>query len=230
MRLNTEEVYALKNVRVWYRKDGACRFISHLDINRTITRALQMSEIPLWHTEGFNSRLYVSFALPLSLGFRGTYESVDIRLLEDDYPYNEIISRFNDYSPEGLTAYEVTEPVMKPAAICYAEFEIIITSEEHTNDEIFDYANTLLNSEKILVEKTTKKGTVKQVNLKENIVRYTLKCTQNGVELSIVLPAGSVKNVNPSLLTDVIEKNCGFEIFTDITRKELYTENWQLFR
>ncbi len=220
----------MKNVRVWYRKDGACRFISHLDINRTITRALQMSEIPLWHTEGFNSRLYVSFALPLSLGFRGTYESVDIRLLEDDYPYNEIISRFNDYSPEGLTAYEVTEPVMKPAAICYAEFEIIVTAEGHTGDEIFDFADTLLNSEHIFVEKTTKKGTVKQVDLKENIVRYMLKCNGDSVELNIVLPAGSVKNVNPSLLTDVIEKNCGFEIFTDITRKELYTENWQLFR
>ena len=220
----------MKNVRVWYKKDGACRFISHLDINRTITRALQMSEIPLWHTEGFNSRLYVSFALPLSLGFRGTYESVDIRLLEDDYPYDKIISYFNNFTPNGLTAYKVTEPVMKPADICYADFKIIITSEEHSNDEIFDYANTLLNSDKILVEKTTKKGAVKEVDLKENIVKYKFQCNQNGVELDIVLPAGSVKNVNPSLLTDVLEKKCGFEIFTDITRNELYTENFELFK
>ena len=188
-----------------------------------------MSEIPLWHTEGFNSRLYVSFALPLSLGFRGTYESVDIRLLEDNYSYDEIILRFNKYTPNGLTAYKVTEPVMKPAAICYAAFEILITSEGHGNDEIFNYANTLFNSEQILVEKTTKKGTVKQVDLKENIVKYKFECNQNGVKIDIVLPAGSVKNVNPSLLTDVIEKNCGFEIFTDITRNELYTENFELF-
>ena len=220
----------MKNVRVWYRKDGACRFISHLDINRTITRALQMSEIPLWHTEGFNSRLYVSFALPLSLGFRGTYESVDIRLLEDDYPYNEIISRFNDYSPEGLTAYEVTEPVMKPAAVCYADFQIIITAENHSTEEIFGYADALLNSERILVEKTTKKGAVKQVDLKENIVKYFLECAPNGVELDIVLPAGSVKNVNPTLLTDLLEKNCGFELFTDITRNVLYTEDFEAFK
>ncbi|MBQ5565585.1 MAG: DUF2344 domain-containing protein, partial [Clostridia bacterium] len=27
----------MKNVRVWYRKDGACRFISHLDIYRTFS-------------------------------------------------------------------------------------------------------------------------------------------------------------------------------------------------
>lgn len=220
----------MKNVRVWYRKDDACRYISHLDINRTITRALQMSGIPLWHTEGFNSRLYVSFALPLSLGFRGTYESVDIRLLEDNYPYDEIISRFNKHTPEGITAYEVTEPVMKPAAICYAHFKIVITAEKHSASEIFEFANSLMNSENILVEKTTKKGAVKQVDLKENIVGYELDCNQKGVELDITLPAGSVKNVNPTLLTEVLEKHCGFELFTDITRRELYTENFELFK
>ena len=220
----------MKNVKVWYKKDGACRFISHLDINRTITRALQMSDIPLWHTEGFNSRLYVSFALPLSLGFRGTYESVDIRLLDDDYPYSEIISEFNRYTPEGLTAYEVTEPIMKPAAICYAHFNIIITAENHSSNEIFQNAELLMNSEQILVEKTTKKGTLKQINLKENIVKYELGLSEKGVVLDITLPAGSVTNVNPTLFIDALEKKCGFEIFADITRHELYTENFELFK
>ena len=220
----------MKNVRLWYRKDDACRFISHLDINRTITRALQMSGVPLWHTEGFNSRLYVSFALPLSLGFRGTYESVDIRLLEDNYPYDDIIKRFNNCTPNGITAYEITEPVMKPAAICFAHFKIVITAEEHSSDEIYSFADALLNSEQILVEKTTKKGAVKQVDLKENIEKYQIECTENGVELDITLPAGSVKNVNPSLFIDVLERNCGFEIFSDITRHELYTDSFELFK
>ena len=155
----------MKNVRVWYRKDGACRYISHLDINRTVTRALQMSGVPLWHTEGFNSRMYVSFALPLSLGFRGTYESVDIRLLEDDYPFESIIEKVNACLPTGLTIYEITEPVMKPAVICYAHFKIILTAEEHSPEEIFGYADSLLKSEKILAEKKTKKGEIKELSL-----------------------------------------------------------------
>ena len=128
VRQSMPEVFVMKNVRVWYKKDGACRFISHLDINRTITRALYMSGIPLWHTEGYNSRLYVSFPLPLSLGFRGTHESVDIRLLEDDCPYEQIIEGFNRYTPEGLTAYDVTDNMMKPGDISFGRFTIILKS------------------------------------------------------------------------------------------------------
>lgn len=220
----------MKSVRIWYKKDGACRFISHLDLNHSIMRALQMSGIPLWHTEGFNSRMYVSFALPLSLGYRGLCESVDVRLLEDNYSFDEIIKRLNDCLPTGLTVYDVTEPVMKPAAIAYAMFDIVITSEEHSTDEIFSAADSLLKREQILVEKLSKKGVAKQVDLKENIVKYKLDNSIDGVRLTITLPAGSVKNVNPSLLIDVLEKNCGFELFTDITRREIYNEQFELFK
>ena len=220
----------MKNVRVWYKKDGACRYISHLDINRTITRALQMSDVPLWYTEGFNSRLYVSFALPLSLGFRGTYESVDIKLLDDNYPASEIISQFNKYSPEGLTAYEVSEPVMKPAAICFARFSILLYSEEIVPKELYKHAASVLNSEHIMASKTTKKGEVKQIDLKENIVKYNLEYDEQKVVFETILPAGSVKNVNPMLLIEAFEKECGCELFSDITRHELYTEDFKYFK
>lgn len=220
----------MRNVRVWYKKDGACRFISHLDINRTISRALQMSDIPLWHTEGYNSRLYVSFALPLSLGFRGTYESVDIRILDDDYPLSEVIAQFNKYTPEGLTAYDISEPVMKPAAICFARFTVLLTCEEIVPEELYRYAADVLNSEHILAEKTTKKGEVKQIDLKENIVKYNIEYDEQKVVFETILPAGSLKNVNPMLLAEAIEKKCGCELFADITRHELYTENFEHFK
>ncbi len=220
----------MKNVRLWYRKDGACRFISHLDINRTITRALQMSGVPLWHTEGFNSRMYVSFALPLSLGFRGEYESVDVRLLEDDYPTDVMIEKINGCLPEGLCIYEAGESLMKPGDIAYAHFIILITAELYSPEEILACAQRILSGERIVTEKKTKKGAVKEVDLKENIVRYNLELSGSAVKLDIVLPAGSVKNVNPSLLTDIIEKECGCDIFTDVTRVRLYDDNFELFR
>ena len=230
VRQNTEEVSAMKNVRVWYKKDGACRFISHLDLNHCIMRAMQMSGIPFWHTEGFNSRMYVSFPLPLSLGYRGLYECVDVRLLKDDYPFDEMITRLNNCLPTGLSVFEISEPLMKPAAIAYALFDIVITAEGHTQDEIFKVADTVLGREQILVEKLSKKGVAKQVDLKENIVKYKLDNIAEGVKLKITLPAGSAKNVNPSLLIDVIEKECGFELFTDITKCEIYNEKFELFK
>ena len=101
----------MKSVRVWYKKDGAARYISHLDVNRVMTRALQHSKLPIWHTEGFNPHPFITFALPLSLGFRGVKESMDMRLLEE-VPERELISKLNQGLPQGIEVYKVTEPVM----------------------------------------------------------------------------------------------------------------------
>ena len=43
-------------------------------------RSLRRAGIPLWYTEGFNRHPYVTFAAPLSLGFEGLQETMDIRL------------------------------------------------------------------------------------------------------------------------------------------------------
>ena len=61
------------------------RFISHLDMTRFMSRTIRRAELPVWYTEGFNPHLYMTFALPLSLGFESDYEVVDIRLLDDNY-------------------------------------------------------------------------------------------------------------------------------------------------
>ena len=74
----------MKNVRVFYRKDGACKYISHLDTNRVMLRAIGKSRLNIWRTEGFNQHAYITFALPLSLGFASECESMDFRILDDD--------------------------------------------------------------------------------------------------------------------------------------------------
>ena len=60
----------MRCVRVWFHKTGPIRYISHLDLMRTMTRAIRRSRIPLWYTEGFNPHPYMTFALPLSLGMQ----------------------------------------------------------------------------------------------------------------------------------------------------------------
>ena len=55
-------------VRLVFSKTGRARYISHLDLNRTMARVLRRAGIPLWYTEGFNKHPYITFAAPLSLG------------------------------------------------------------------------------------------------------------------------------------------------------------------
>ena len=69
----------MREVRLRFSKTGRLKYISHLDINRAMSRALKRAGIPLWYTEGFNPHPYMSFSLPLSLGVESLCESVDLR-------------------------------------------------------------------------------------------------------------------------------------------------------
>lgn len=82
------DVKDFRTVRVTFRKLGRARYISHLDVNRTMTRALRRAGLPVWYTEGFNRHPYLTFASPLSLGFEGERETMDIRL-EGEMPLDE---------------------------------------------------------------------------------------------------------------------------------------------
>ena len=219
----------MKSVRIWFKKDGATRYISHLDLNRVMTRALQHSRLPIWHTEGFNPHPFLTFALPLSLGFRGVKECMDIKLTEDDVCERDIIDKLNASLPDGIRIFKVTDPVMKAGKITYAKFNMKMTCDTVSLEELFLLFRNLFSWETIEIEKKNKKGIVKTVDLKPDIGAYSLEKTDNDVTLEIVLSAGSVQNVNPTLLIGILEKENNIEINYDITRLDLYNEEMKPF-
>lgn len=226
-QINGKVVFALKSVRVWFKKKGSARYISHLDLNRVMTRAIQHSRIPVWHTEGFNPHPFITFALPLSLGFCGEKETMDFKLLED-VSENEIIKRLNTCLPNGIEVYKVTEPVMKAGKIAFAKFEIKFESEDVTSEKLFELTRSLFAKEKIEVEKRSKKG-MKLIDIKPELSTYTLEKMDSYVKLEMILPAGSVNNVNPQLFFTALEKENNIEVYTDITRLDTYNEEMKSF-
>lgn len=106
----------MKNVRIRFEKTGRAKYISHLDLNRTMTRALRRAELPIWYTEGFNRHPYITFAAPLSLGYEGLRESMDFRL-EEEVADGEVVDRLNGVMPEGLRVVSCAEAVMKPGVL-----------------------------------------------------------------------------------------------------------------
>lgn len=155
----------MKNARVWFKKDNECRYISHLDLNRCMLRALHKSKAPIWHTEGFNPHPFATFPLPLSLGFRGINECMDIKLIED-ISDEELINNLNACLPQGIRVFAVTEPIMKAGKIAFASFNIKITSDALNSHKVYTALKELLESEEIMLEKKSKSG-YKTVDLKK---------------------------------------------------------------
>ena len=219
----------MRNVRIWFKKDFECRYISHLDLNRTMLRALHKSKLPIWHTEGFNPHPFATFPLPLSLGFRGVNECMDVKLEDDSFLLSNIPDRLNACLPRGIRVFDATEVVMKAGKVAYASFTLLISNPAMPTGKICGQLRELLESERIEVEKKSKKG-MKTVDIKQGIKKYALKELFDAVQLDIIMTAGSSDNVNPNLLITALERQTGEEYIVDITRNDLFNSELELFR
>lgn len=76
----------VQRLRMTFKKDGAARYISHLDLARTLERALNRAKIPVAYTHGFNRRPRLQMATALPLGYTSEYELADVLLLEEMEP------------------------------------------------------------------------------------------------------------------------------------------------
>lgn len=219
----------MKDVRVWFEKKDECKYISHLDLNRCMLRALHKSRIPIWHTEGFNVHPYATFPLPLSLGFEGEKECMDIRLIED-CDFNSIKEKLNDSLPRGIRVFDITEPEMKAKEIAYAVFNIRITSDLLSADRVYEIVDELLSKDEVLVEKKTKKKGIKEIDIKPYLNNFKLERNIGGAILNITLPAGSVTNINPTLIQKAVERYYNTEIDFNVTKIDMLNKNLKSFK
>ncbi len=224
------EIKKWTDVRMFYEKTGMSKFISHLDTVRCITRAMKRAQVPIWYTEGFNPHAFLTFAMPLSLGFESYCETVDFRLTED-IDLVELTERLNNTLPVDITVKKIALPHMSPNDIRWAEYEIIFNNPDEL---LLNNAHSILSADEILVEKKGKQGrkkVAKEVNIKEHIRTYELKEKEGKLILKTVLSSGTSVNINPMLLIGALTKNTNTdEQDVDVIKLKSYTENMGIFR
>lgn len=219
----TERVFALKNVRIFYKKTGRMKFVSHLDMNRFMSRLIARAKIPVWYTEGFNQRIYINFALPLSLGFEGLYEIMDIRLSDDSYDAEECLKRLNAASCEGIEFISIAEPVKKVCEIGFAEFSI---ESPQLCGEVAAELCKFLNRPSVICTKSGKKGKLKEIDIIPKIKSLSV----NGNVLNICLTAGNEDNLNPSLvISEFFAQTDIPPFFYTVTRTAIFDRDGNLF-
>ncbi len=222
---------AMREVRLVFSKTDRCKYISHLDINRCMSRALSRAEIPLWFTEGFNPHPYMSFSLPLSLGVESLCESVDLRIT-GDITNDEIKNRMNEMLPTGIRIVDVLDDFRDCSEIAFSDY--VYKFQFCDNESALEKINAVLSSSEIMAEKKAKKGKrriVKETNLKPFIDKYSISIRNDEIVLNIRLAAGPERNLNPTLLFDTIIKliDMDFE-WRSIARISLLDKNYVMFK
>ena len=209
-------------IRIVFSKKGYARYISHLDLQRTMQRAIKRAGIPIWMTEGFNPHPYLYFSPPLSVGLESSSEFLDIKLAKP-MTEKEMKTRLADSMPEGLAVLEVYEANTNLKNICYAEYKITIAPEQ--TEILQDY----FDQPEILLTKKTKKSEM-PFDLKKE-TEITNIGVENGYSMvTILFPCGNEKNINPRLFTDDFQKYTGNNLSYYIERTAFYDNAKQNFR
>ena len=209
------------DIRVFYHKIGRARYISHLDMMRCMQRAIVRAKLPVWYTEGFNPHIYLTFALPLSLGYESKSEVMDLRLTDEDFSLDEVTLRLNAALPPDIHVVSTQKIVHKPQAITHAIYTIQLFAGEQSPEELRTQFCAFMNSDQILVEKRAKQGRrkiTKQIDIRPMCELISCETAEDSVKLTLKTEAGIQSNLNPSLL---------LEAFTAFNEQAI---RWQICR
>jgi len=102
--------------RLRFTKSGSLRFIAHLDLVETIHRLLRRSEAPLAYSHGFNPLPQIALSPPMPLGFEGSGELADVRLLER-IDLGNLLRRLASMPIEGLAWTGAEEAPLKAPSL-----------------------------------------------------------------------------------------------------------------
>ncbi len=221
----------MKNVRVFFSKTGDARYLSHLDVMRCFTRALNRTGLDIWYTQGFNTHIYLMFACPLSLGFESLREAVDFRLEKDGETEKDIVGLINAGLPDGIRAYEWCEPEMKHTDIQYSEWNAVVeTGSQEEAEETEGKFRDFFALDSIPVMKKTKKGEREEDALP--YVKYAVTQTEgNCCVLRMLLSQNTDRALNPKLLLQAFSSFSGVDTeLARITRTGLYDGDMRPFR
>ena len=213
-----------------FTKEENIKFISHLDVLKTIQKNIRRAELPIEYSKGFNPHMSTSIAQPLSVGVYSCGEYMDM-VLEREMDENEIIDRLNKTAPSGIK-------YISALAIPYVEGEkkvpqamAMIDAARYTIKVKYSDVSTLEKEMNELISKDewntikkSKKGE-REVNLKSLIKEFNFWIKDEVLVLNVLISTGSREHLSADLLVKYIQVNTSnalVDSFVAIKREEMY--------
>lgn len=204
-------------LRIKFSRTGMLRFISHLDLCRSIRTAFRRAKLPIRYSEGFNPHPRMTFTLPLPLGAQSECEYMDIFLPEGS-DIGGVCEAMNRVCPPELrfiTAYVPATSLSDPALSLY-EFTFEGIDEEQARGVLAQPPHII---------KTNKKGVKKEIDPAPMIRSATVESTRGGVKVCATLDCAEGSYFNPDQFAQLF----GARDYS-ILRKALYLADGREFK
>ncbi|MEO0683750.1 MAG: TIGR03936 family radical SAM-associated protein, partial [Cyanobacteria bacterium J06649_11] len=167
---NTTKV---KKLRVRFGKHDDMALVGHLDLMRVFDRAVRRARLPVSFSGGFNPQPRISVANALPLGATSDWEIVDFELTEE-IEINTFSTGLSSSLPNGIPIYDVVQLDLKSKSASQvletAEYLVTIScNREATSSDWQSWIDALKAKTEIWIQHKTKKGKIKNVNLRERL-------------------------------------------------------------
>ena len=216
--------------RLLMKKEGIARYISHLDLMRTMQRVFVRAGLSIRHTEGYNPHPYISFALPLSVGTESECELMDFELTEKPEGV-DIAALLTEKLPEGITVASVYESDRKLKHIAWLRVRVTLLYDHGVPEGAAEKLTELFSRKELVIEKKTKSGTATSdiapmirsfalTSAGETELTFEAVIAAQNPSLSPAQMMGAVPQLLPELTPD----------FERYRRLEVYDKDLQIFR
>ena len=185
-----------------FYKRGNMRFISHLDLQTLFQRAIKRGDVKVAYSNGFNPHELMNIVQPLSLGFEGEEELLELDTLLP-YECEDLIRRLNLALPEGIAFFRCEETERKNQSTSCptrsAEYTAVFGEEISSKLHVSDF----LSQSIITVLKRDKKT---KTMVEKDVKAMILDLRSEGNSVYLKLSCGSNATVNPvAVLTSLFE-------------------------
>lgn len=190
--------------RIWHKKTNGSAWLSQLEMQALLERAMRRARIPLAYSRGFHPMPLVSFGRAMPVGLESLSEWFAMTLRKN-ISGPELIEKLNLYMPAGLAAYRAEPTDGKGRTLQAVREKFAIRCD---NSEI---CNVILNSFNLFAAKNmywaafkSKKG-VKEMDIRPIVVSWQ-QCASDAEELMTFVTDWSRQYVSPlKLVLSVLE-------------------------
>lgn len=198
------------------------KYIGHLDLMRTMQRAIRRADLPIAYSQGYNPQQKMNFAMALALGLESEAEYFEVELAEDMKPA-DFVERMNAALPEGIRILRADRienaPKSLMSIVAWAQYAVQYP-EEGKPDHAEARTEAFLKEKEIWTTRRRKKK--KQIVSKQVEIRQWIdSLVWEGDTMKMVLKTGSNGNLKPEEVLPILFPE---RTMPDIRRLEIYRD------